>query len=240
MGGNTGRFFSRSLAISISISFPFPFPFQYGGGAGCFPAATMITFVVGPCRFCLGFSCFALLAFGCLFWGDRSGAFFLGASVLHELAHVGSMVALGTPPAQVRCTALGCRIITSVSQRLSYFQTACVSLAGPAANILVAMFLFVAGLGSHPFAMANLVLGVLHILPIEPLDGGLALRAVLCRRFTPQTASRATCAISLLLLLPLATLGFLLLLYTRYNFTLLFLSVYLMLYFVLREDLLAA
>lgn len=51
-----------------------------------------------------------------------------------------------------------------------------------------------------------------------------------------QRAARAATAVSLVFLIPLAVLGFWVLLRTRYNFTLLAMSLYLMLYLVLGRD----
>ncbi len=196
----------------------------------------MINFALGGCKVRLGFSWFALLAFCCLFWGGRGSAFFLPAAALHEGGHLAAMAAFGAPPAQVTCTALGCRIVPG-RRKLAYGKTALVSLAGPSFNLAGAGLLFLAGWGEHPLALTNLALGMAHLLPIEPLDGGLALRAALCLWLSPGCAAWVTTVFSLALLLPLATLGFLLLLYTQYNFTLLILSLYLMLYLVLGKDL---
>ncbi len=197
----------------------------------------MISFVLGKCRIQIGFSFFALLAFSCLFVGAGSSAFFLGAAGIHELAHLVVLCGLGVPPEQIRLTLWGCRMVPNRERRLGFHSQAAISLAGPGINLLGAGFLYAVGLREHPFFSANLVLGILHILPIEPLDGGIALHALLCARWKEHVAGWISLGISLALLFPLGVLGFLLLLQTRYNFTLLALSIYLMLYLLLREDL---
>lgn len=93
------------------------------------------------------------------------------------------------------------------------------------------------GLGGSGFAGANLALGIAHSLPIEPLDGGLALRYLLRQRHGALWAEKASRIVSAAFLFPLAALGFLIVLRTRYNYSLLALSVYLMLYLVLGWDL---
>ena len=184
----------------------------------------------------LGFSCFALLSFCCLFLGADGSAFFLAAAACHEAAHVAMLFWLKAPPATVQVTALGCRIIPNREKLLSYRQMAAVSLAGPGMNWLLAGALALLGQWESYFAGANLVLGVLHSLPIEPLDGGMALHSLLCVRMKASTAARVSTALSAACLLPLAVLGFAILLRTRYNFTLLAMSLYLMLYLVLKRD----
>ena len=66
---------------------------------------------------------------------------------------------------------------------------------------------------------------------------GLALRSLLSLRLGPRRAGRFATGVSLLFLFPMAVLGFLILLRTRYNFTLLAMSLYLMLYLLLGKDL---
>lgn len=195
----------------------------------------MIAFALGKCRIELGFSCFALFSFCCLFPAAGSGAFFLAAALLHELGHGAAMAAFGAAPSAITLSALGCRMVPG--KTLSYPQGAAVSLAGPGMNLLCAAGAFALGAGDSPFFAASLALGLLHSLPIAPLDGGLALHSLLRQALPPETAGRASLAVGLSLLFPLACLGFLVLLRTRYNFTLLALSVYLMLYLVLGKDL---
>lgn len=196
----------------------------------------MVAFPLRSCQVRLGFSCFALLSFCCLFLGADGSAFFLAAAACHEAAHVAMLFWLKAPPATVQVTALGCRIIPNREKLLSYRQMAAVSLAGPGMNWLLAGALALLGQGESYFAGANLVLGVLHSLPIEPLDGGMALHSLLCVRMKASTAARVSTALSAACLLPLAALGFAILLRTRYNFTLLAMSLYLMLYLVLKRD----
>ncbi len=65
----------------------------------------------------------------------------------------------------------------------------------------------------------------------------MALRACLSSLLGSDTAAKITFAVGLAVLIPLAVLGFVILLRTRYNFSLLAISLYLMLYLVLKHDL---
>mgnify|MGYP005789779583 FL=1 len=195
-----------------------------------------LLFRLGSCQIQLGFSCFLLLAFSCLFLGTENGVVFLAAAVCHETAHLLVLLGLRAPPSWIRLTGLGCRIVPNKTRMLSYGQSALVSLAGPGCNLLLAGGMLLIGKTDLPFFSANLILGALHALPIEPLDGGLALHGLLCAWKGERRGGKLSLAVSLLCLLPLATLGFWILLYTRYNFTLLAMSLYLMLYLVLKRD----
>lgn len=197
----------------------------------------MLSFSVKGCRVWVGFSCFALAAFCCLFLGGENSASFLAAAACHEGGHLVLLFLLGAPPAMVKLTALGCRMVPNREKLLSYGQMALVSFAGPGVNLLCGGGMFLLGWRDHPFLGASLALGLLHSLPVEPMDGGMALRALLCARMNGEQAGKLSLVISLGVLFPMAVLGFLVLLRTRYNFTLLAMSLYLMLYLLLKRDL---
>lgn len=196
----------------------------------------MLTLQVRSCRVRVSFSCFALLAFFCIFAGGAGSASFCLAVLLHEAAHTVTLCLFHAPPKELTLSALGCRLVPQSNCPLSPLQSAAVSLSAPLCNLLTAaVFLPILTL-THPWVTANLSLGLFHALPILPLDGGLCLRSLLTIVFPDKTAYRISLVISLVILFPLAILGFLLLLRTRYNFTLFALSLYLMLFLLLRED----
>lgn len=196
----------------------------------------MLTVSFRGCCLHFKFSFFALLAFCCLFTGATSSAFLLLAVILHESAHLLTMILFGSPPKAVQFSALGCQIVLPEKNPLSYGRSALVSLAGPACNLLCFGIMMLFSQGNHMFAVASFTLGMFHCLPIEPLDGGLALRAILSGVLDSEKAEKITFFLSLILLFPLSVLGFLILLRTRYNFSLLLLSLYLMLYLVLKRE----
>lgn len=194
-----------------------------------------LEFCVGRCQIGIGFSCFALLSACCLFTGMESSAACLLAIFLHECAHLAVMWAFHVPPDRVEVSALGCRVVRQSGWGTTDYQQMIISLAGPAINLLCFGMTALAGKNGD-FTGVNLALGIAHSLPIEPLDGGLALRYFLQSQLEEGTAERVSRIVSLALLLPLSVLGFLVLLNTRYNYSLLALSVYLMLYMVLGKD----
>lgn len=197
----------------------------------------MLSFSLGRCRLELSFSCFALLAFCCLFAGFSGSAFLLLAVCLHESAHLAVLFFFRSPPKLARISALGCRIVLDPAKPLNCRKSTFVSLAGPAVNLFSFGCMALLEMYGHPFAIGSLALGLFHSLPIEPLDGGMALRSFLSGHMETEKAEKIVFGISLFFLIPLSVLGFLILLRTRYNFSLLALSLYLMLYLVLKRDL---
>ena len=112
------------------------------------------------------------------------------------------------------------------------FRRAVVSLAGPFANLL--SFLLLLPL-PRAYSAMQLTLFAFHVLPAVPLDGGTALYCLLCGTFSEKTAERTITVSSVLLALTLGTLGFSVLISTGYNFTLLFLAVYILFYLILKQ-----
>lgn len=196
----------------------------------------MLVFYIKKCRIQVNFSCFALLAFCCIFTGMGGGAACFLAAMLHEAAHLAVMWAVKAPPAAVKLSALGCKTQSDKANCLSEPRQILISLAGPTANWLCWLLLLFFGCGGSPFAKASLVLGLVHSLPVEPLDGGLALHYFLRRTAGERGAEIISRAVSAAVLTPLAVLGFFVLLRTRCNFSLLALSMYLILYLLLGWD----
>lgn len=191
----------------------------------------MLCWAVGGCRVKIHFSFFALVAFCNLFAGLANGGILLFSVFMHEFAHLAVMVARGCPPAEVLISGLGMRLRLPEGRSLPYRCAVWVSLAGPFMNLLLFAGCFLLGLRN--LALVNLSLGLFHLLPVVPLDGGLALKAALSVRIHPGKAEKISFILSFLILLPLMVVGFMLLLHTKNNFTLLALSIYLMLYLVL-------
>lgn len=191
--------------------------------------------MAGRCQVELGFSCFILTAFACLFLPGKAPALLLSMA-LHEAGHLAALWYFRAAPRRVAVSALGLRIVLPEGPGLGGGRGAAISLMGPGMNLLCFLLSGAAGRAEAPFALANFSLCTLHLLPIEPLDGGLALRHLLEARLAPGQAQLISRWISAVFLVPLWVLGFLVLLRTRYNFSLLALAVYLMLYLVLKED----
>ena len=83
--------------------------------------------------------------------------------------------------------------------------------------------------------MVHATMAVMNLLPVEPLDGGQALFCLLAPHMEEPKATRAVLVVSVVTILPLAAAGFYVLLHSGYNFTLLAVSVYLVLLLLLKK-----
>ncbi len=156
------------------------------------------------------------------------------ASFIHEWGHFFAMAAVGERPARLCMGVFGIRVERSRECRLTYGKMAFVSAAGPLMNGLCGAVLYVTA-GLTEGVLIHGALAVFNLLPIAGLDGGEALYSVLCRYFSENKAHTASLVLSAVVLLPLAAVGFYLLLVTGYNFSLLVLCLYLILLLIFKE-----
>ncbi|MFU0833111.1 MAG: Peptidase M50 [Oscillospiraceae bacterium] len=195
-----------------------------------------MSFTIGRCRVCFSYFFFVLIAVLLLFDTSGVAAAGLAATALHECSHLSLMYVFGSLPEEIRFNAFGIDIIRTSRPDHGYVRDALVSLAGPAANLLAAgLFFTFCGSTAQNLVMANIALCIFNLLPIEPLDGGQALYALLCLHWEPNTAARTVEIISFLVLLPLSAVGFIILFRSPGNFTLFAVCLYLIFMLVFKK-----
>ena len=101
------------------------------------------------------------------------------AVMLHEMAHLISMVILGMKLKSI--TFHGCGIRICPEQALfSYWREFIILLSGPVANIIAYIIIRFFSCDCDPeLANAQLVLGILNLLPCRRLDGGAAICCII-------------------------------------------------------------
>ena len=187
--------------------------------------------------FCAG------LAFVLLFDPTGTVSWCVAAAALHELGHVAAMTALGCTPCTLRLTVFGARLHCGGPATQTYWKDFLVAVSGPLCNIISFSLLLAVGRFSPPEvwqamripAYTHLAIGAFNLLPVEPLDGGQAVSAVVHRLFAMEKADVIMNFVTFFFLLPLGTAGFFVLLRSRDNYSLLVLSIYLTALFVLKR-----
>ena len=122
-----------------------------------------------------------LVLLALLWCADESGVLplFLLAAAVHEGGHLLVLHLAGGSVQRLTLTACGavlrCRLPSSPCAR------AAVCLAGPAASF--ALTALANPLGAYRLAGASALLGLFNLLPLPPLDGGMALRHLADGRF---------------------------------------------------------
>lgn len=115
------------------------------------------------------------------------------AAGLHELGHFAAARALGGRVSCLRLTVTGGNMELDGRRSLTYAGELCAILAGPAANLVLA--LLAARLGErwgpgYLLAGLSLSLGWFNLLPVYPLDGGRALALILSGFLSEPLAGR--------------------------------------------------
>jgi stage IV sporulation protein FB len=85
------------------------------------------------------------------------------------------------------------------------------------------------------YALPHFALGVFNLLPVMSLDGGHLLAIILDKRFSPRTVAITLKVTTFVFLLPLMTAGLYVLLNSGYNYSLLIISIYLIVLLFLKN-----
>lgn len=126
-----------------------------------------------------------------LFWLDEGMGLLpwgLLACLLHELGHVLAAMACGGSVRQLSLTIVGAELTISYDVPLSYGKDTFIALAGPAVNLVTGGLLL--ALGQQLPGALSLGIGAFNLLPIQPLDGGRVLYALLAEHLDPDWADR--------------------------------------------------
>lgn len=165
---------------------------------------------------------------------DKTGgitACFIGA-FLHECGHLFAMELSGYPAEKIKIRVFGGEIIkkNQISKPLS--KELFIIYGGIISNLLFALvfgglyFLF-----NNDFlkilSFTNIGLGLFNLMPACTLDGGVGLEILLSNFFGTNFAAKVINLLTVLLLVPVFTLGFIVLFNSPYNFSLLFIGIYL-------------
>ena len=146
----------------------------------------MYRFQIGgiPCSCSLLFPAVLLV----LLLVDESGVMGCGvlAAVIHECGHLTAMFAFREKPYSITVSFYGVRVAWDPALLHTGMHEIIVALAGPFANLLCGAAL--CGLGNEPLRFLHIGLALFNLLPLFPLDGDTALRAILGSHVTNSNA----------------------------------------------------
>ena len=153
--------------------------------------------------------------------------------VFHEAGHIAAALIFGCRIRQVRILSVGMNAVIEDAEEVE--QRIAVYLAGPAVNaLLLLLCIFLERLSvlspekAEIFAITNILLLIVNLIPVLPLDGGRILKELLTGRLGLFNAALRMRIYSILLAALLALLGILQLLSDKRNFTLLLLAFYIL------------
>ena len=185
---------------------------------------------------------FPAVAFLCLtIICDKKGnmLFCLLASFLHEIGHLFIMKLEGVSLHSVSFK-IGEVVIKADSSSLSYRDEILISSGGVFVNfILAVIFYFIYTLSGnlfcHSFFVSNAAIGVFNLLPIRFLDGGDILWLILQNFLTRKVTDVILTILTVIFIVPVIVSGFIFILNSKYNYSLLLAALYLICTLVSKE-----
>lgn len=156
-----------------------------------------------------------------------------GSAFLHELCHIWVGKKLGIKVSGITLMPFGCCVPLKNPMIKSPVNETLMALAGPCMNgVLAILFSLSYSQFPHPAVAygiyVNLALGALNLLPCLPLDGGRIFRAVLTLGSDFLTAYRYTLKLSKFFVFLLLSIGVLLLVTAKFQFSLLLIGTFLL------------
>lgn len=162
------------------------------------------------------------------------------AVIIHESGHLLAMIKCGHAPEKIKISAFEIKIFDSKRQSRSEKQNFFIIFSGPAVNFICFIpFYLLYLLGNEfvlPFAISNLSVGMFNLLPVLSLDGGQLVFIIFRQRVGADKAEKIVDIITFITIFPLAALGFIVLFESKYNFSLLFVCVYLIISLLTRGN----
>lgn len=155
------------------------------------------------------------------------------AIIIHESAHLIAMYICGSKPSAFVISVFDIKIIENSRLTLPFYKDIFITLSGPVINILM-YFLFL--YFDIPFAYVNLFLGSYNLLPCASLDGGQVIYLILSKRISERLTERIIDILTLITLFPIFVVGIIVLFNSNYNFSLLFLCLYLLLSLFIKKS----
>ncbi len=151
---------------------------------------------------------------------------------LHELAHFITAVCIGLVPSHIAIEPFGLNLRLKNQIVYSLYDEILLYISGPCVNLIFALLAYGINTKLHniwiaDFALKNISLFIINILPIVPLDGGIITKKILTYYVGCKTADNIMRVITLALIGVLVTFGVILTLKSQFNFSIVFLCVFL-------------
>lgn len=153
------------------------------------------------------------------------------ALIIHESGHILAMVFFGFKPDLIRIRLFEIAILDKSRHQRNNKQNFFIILFGPLFNFVC----FILGLLVNnflnfnllSFSFSNIALCMFNLLPVINLDGGQMLNILLSKYYNDKICEKVINIVTAIFIAPMLLLGFLLLNYSKYNFSLLLICLYL-------------
>lgn len=148
--------------------------------------------------------------------------------LIHETGHIAAALFFGKSCEKIIIYPIGMTAVLNGFEQLSQSKKIITAAAGPAVNFII--FVFLCFCCENDFfrriGQINLTIGLFNLLPVFPLDGGRALRAVLSGRFGIINGNKVCFKISIITDSLIFIAGIIQTVLFPYNISLIFVAVY--------------
>ncbi len=145
------------------------------------------------------------------------------SAFIHECGHLFFMLCYGIKPDFIRLGVFD--VVIKAKPDKTFLSELFITLGGPFFNMIFALIFYRI---SADFSLANIIIGLFNLLPVESFDGGRAITLLLNRKLSFKTTNIILKVLTFIILIPIFILGVLVLSYSKYNYSLLLISLYLL------------
>lgn len=157
----------------------------------------------------------------------------LAAVIIHESGHLAAMIFSKNSPEGIEIRAFEVKLLKRSRYNTSYINDMFIIASGPVINIII-YFIFFSF--NNKFALINLFVGLFNLLPASSLDGGQLLFLLLTSKLSFERSAKIVDIITLIISLPIFFIGLIILFNSKYNYSILFIGLYLFLSFFIKKE----
>lgn len=164
------------------------------------------------------------------------------SALLHELGHLSAMLICKSKPTCIEVGLFAINILDTNRCKRKFMQEIFIIYAGIIVNILTFILFYLVYKSTNleillKISMSSLVIGAFNLLPVATLDGGQGLCLILLQKLTYHQTEIIINILTILMLIPFTVCGIILLLNSKNNFSLLTISIYLIVSLIVRKEL---
>ena len=154
------------------------------------------------------------------------------SSILHETGHLLIMTSVGNKPQAIRFEITGMNIIRQPDLKISTKNEIFIALGGPLINLIcflisIVILCICENKNILTFGCINLILMIFNLLPINKLDGGLALYYILSQKFDNLTCTKTLKITSVFFIALIYIWGIYAFVSSKYNISLIIIAIFL-------------
>lgn len=161
-------------------------------------------------------------------------------SILHEFGHLIVILLCKEKPKLIEFDIFGMKIERKNDINQSYKNETLTALAGPVTNFILSVvfyliYKYTANKIYIEITAVNLAIGLFNIMPVFSLDGGRMLEYMFKMKYSNDKSENVLKAVSFISIAVIFTVGTVIFIKSKYNFSLIIISIYLLILLILKQ-----